>query len=110
MELGDFPAEVNAEAVFSCVRVSSIDDGDEQYAYQTSVNIKGHLFKGILYDQGPERTPFNPGESSSAAASAASRSGASQPTSTYHVAPSNLYSTPINSFVAGTHFFPPPRS
>ncbi|XP_010548305.1 PREDICTED: LOW QUALITY PROTEIN: protein SHI RELATED SEQUENCE 2 [Tarenaya hassleriana] len=56
LDMGEaaFPAEVNSEAVFRCVRMSGIDDGDGQYAYQTAVNISGHVFKGILYDQGPE--------------------------------------------------------
>ncbi|KAK9284937.1 hypothetical protein L1049_024118 [Liquidambar formosana] len=53
LEVGNFPAEVSSPAVFRCVRVTSIDDADDQYAYQTAVNISGHVFKGILYDQGP---------------------------------------------------------
>ncbi|KMT09496.1 hypothetical protein BVRB_6g129660 [Beta vulgaris subsp. vulgaris] len=54
MELRNFPAEVSSEAVFRCVRVSSVDETDEEYAYQTAVNIGGHVFKGILYDHGPD--------------------------------------------------------
>ncbi|XP_017250140.1 protein SHI RELATED SEQUENCE 1 [Daucus carota subsp. sativus] len=54
---GNFPPEVRSPAVFNCVRVSSIDDvGEDQFAYQTAVSIGGHVFKGILYDQGPENT------------------------------------------------------
>ncbi|XP_051138937.1 protein SHI RELATED SEQUENCE 4-like [Andrographis paniculata] len=48
------PGEVSFPAVFRCVRVSSIDNVVDQYAYQTSVCIAGHVFTGILYDQGPE--------------------------------------------------------
>ncbi|KAK6131253.1 hypothetical protein DH2020_035010 [Rehmannia glutinosa] len=58
-ELGHFPAEVNSPAVFRCVRVSAVDNAEEHLAYQTAVNIGGHVFKGILYDQGPE-TRFYP--------------------------------------------------
>ncbi|MCL7029159.1 hypothetical protein MKW94_026357 [Papaver nudicaule] len=55
LEVGNvFPAEVNSSAIFRCVRVSAMDEAEEQYAYQTAVNIGGHVFKGILYDQGPE--------------------------------------------------------
>uniref|UniRef100_A0A7C9AEJ2 Uncharacterized protein n=1 Tax=Opuntia streptacantha TaxID=393608 RepID=A0A7C9AEJ2_OPUST len=54
MEVGNFPAEVSSPAVFRCVRVSSIDDTEDEIAYQTAVNIGGHVFKGILYDQGPD--------------------------------------------------------
>ncbi|XP_076886269.1 protein SHORT INTERNODES-like [Bidens hawaiensis] len=53
-EVGNFPSEVTTPANFRCVRVSSIDDTDDQFAYQAAVNIGGHLFKGILYDQGTE--------------------------------------------------------
>ncbi|CAH9114736.1 unnamed protein product [Cuscuta epithymum] len=55
-EESNFPAEVSFPAVFRCLRLSSVDhsreDTNHQYAYQTSVNIAGHVFKGILYDQG----------------------------------------------------------
>ncbi|PQM38555.1 protein SHI RELATED SEQUENCE 5 [Prunus yedoensis var. nudiflora] len=53
LELAQFPSEVSSPAVFRCVRVSAMDDADDQYAYQTAVNIGGHVFKGLLYDQGP---------------------------------------------------------
>lgn len=54
MEVGlNFPAEVKTPATFRCVRVGSMEMG-EHYAYQTSVRIGGHVFKGILYDKGPE--------------------------------------------------------
>ncbi|KAK3006765.1 hypothetical protein RJ639_016206, partial [Escallonia herrerae] len=58
LETGNFPAEVCFPATFRCVRVSSNDSAVDQYAYQTSVNIAGHAFRGILYDQGPE-TPVD---------------------------------------------------
>ncbi|KAJ9561871.1 hypothetical protein OSB04_007031 [Centaurea solstitialis] len=54
LEVGNFPSEVTTPANFRCVRVSSIDETDDQFAYQAAVNIGGHMFKGILYDQGPE--------------------------------------------------------
>ncbi|KAL0412455.1 UNVERIFIED_CONTAM: protein SHI RELATED SEQUENCE 7 [Sesamum radiatum] len=63
-------------AVFRCVRVSSADNMVDQFAYQTSVSIGGHVFTGILYDQGPEDQleesgNYVTGESSAAAAAAA---------------------------------------
>ncbi|KAL3843420.1 hypothetical protein ACJIZ3_000823 [Penstemon smallii] len=69
-EEGNFPGEVSFPAVFRCVRVSSMDNVVDQYAYQTSVSIGGHVFTGILYDQGqPEGTvDYVTGESSSPAA------------------------------------------
>lgn len=49
------PSEVRAPAVFKCVRVTSVKDGgDDEIAYQTMVKIHGHVYKGILYNQGVE--------------------------------------------------------
>ncbi|XP_047968182.1 protein SHI RELATED SEQUENCE 1-like [Salvia hispanica] len=117
LELGNFPSEVSAEAVFRCVRVSAIDDAEDQYAYQTAVNISGHVFKGILYDQGTETQYMAAGETSSGGgsvqqlnliASTADTAAAAASPSPY-LDPS-LYPAPLNSFMAGTQFFPPPRS
>ena len=54
----NFPAEVTSAATFHVVRVSPMadDGGAAQFAYQTSIGIGGHVFKGILYDQGPDHT------------------------------------------------------
>ncbi|KAG2243617.1 hypothetical protein Bca52824_094534 [Brassica carinata] len=61
-----FPPEVSSDALFRCVKMSGADDGgDGQYAYQTTVNIGGHLFKGILYDQGPESSYMSGGSGGS---------------------------------------------
>lgn len=64
---GNFPSEVTTPANFRCVRVSSVDDSDDQFAYQAAVNINGHLFKGILYDQGPYTSNISPASSTPAA-------------------------------------------
>ncbi|KAG6386762.1 hypothetical protein SASPL_151936 [Salvia splendens] len=126
LELGNFPSEVSAEAVFRCVRVSAMDDAEEQFAYQTAVNISGHVFKGILYDQGGE-SQYIAGETSSDASAAhqhlnlitvSSATATSAPITTTSAAAAapfldpSLFQPPVNnSFVAGTQFFPrPPRS
>ncbi|KAL1567928.1 hypothetical protein AAHA92_03347 [Salvia divinorum] len=130
LELGNFPSEVSAEAVFRCVRVSAIDDAEEQFAYQTAVNISGHVFKGILYDQGGEGQ-YIPGETSSGGgsvsagaahqhlnlitvSSAAAATATSAPITSSSAPPfldPSLFPPPVNSFIAGTQFFPrPPRS
>ncbi|KFK25507.1 hypothetical protein AALP_AA8G123600 [Arabis alpina] len=49
-----WPAQIKAAAVFKCVRVTAVEDGDDEYAYQAVVKIGGHVFKGFLYDQGLE--------------------------------------------------------
>ncbi|KAL1569527.1 protein EXPRESSION OF TERPENOIDS 1-like [Salvia divinorum] len=116
LELGNFPSEVNAEAVFRCVRVSAIDDAEDQYTYQTAVNISGHVFKGILYDQGTETQYMAAGETSSGGGSVQQLNLIAAATSTTDTAAASpyldpsLYPAPLNSFMAGTQFFPPPRS
>ncbi|KAF8406491.1 hypothetical protein HHK36_008580 [Tetracentron sinense] len=117
LEVGNFPAEVNSQAVFRCVRVSAMEDADDQYAYQTSVNIGGHVFKGILYDQGPaDQSHYLPGESSSGGVQqrnlmTAASTSAGTSTAAELLDPSSLYpTTPFNTFMAGTQFFPHPRS
>ncbi|RDX58631.1 Protein SHI RELATED SEQUENCE 3, partial [Mucuna pruriens] len=59
-----FPAATNSMAMFRCVQVRSMDDAVNEIAYQTSVNIGGHVFSGLLYDQGPDQSYSNRGESS----------------------------------------------
>ncbi|KAH7853032.1 hypothetical protein Vadar_032359 [Vaccinium darrowii] len=121
LEVGNFPSEVSSTAVFRCVRVSSIGDADDQYAYQTSVNIGGHLFKGILLDQGSE-SQYLGGESSSGTASGLNLIGAAHSANTTAAAaavgspattfldPSSLFPAPLNTFMSGTQFFPHQRS
>ncbi|XWS52625.1 hypothetical protein CRYUN_Cryun11dG0086800 [Craigia yunnanensis] len=48
------PGQVRIPAVFKCVRVTAVEDGEDEYAYQAVVKIGGHVFKGFLYDQGVE--------------------------------------------------------
>ncbi|KAK6925536.1 hypothetical protein RJ641_007255 [Dillenia turbinata] len=48
------PGQVRAPAVFKCVRVTAVDGGEDEFAYQAVVKIGGHVFKGFLYAQGNE--------------------------------------------------------
>ncbi|KAK1407446.1 hypothetical protein QVD17_39062 [Tagetes erecta] len=123
LEVGNFPAEVSSPAVFRCVRVSAMDEAEEQLAYQTAVSIGGHVFKGILYDHGPE-SRYNSGEGSSSGgvaqlqqlnlvtsgtAAAAAETAGMNPAVGF-IDHSSTYGTPFSAFMAGTQFFPPPRS
>ncbi|XP_030523935.1 protein SHI RELATED SEQUENCE 1-like [Rhodamnia argentea] len=133
--VGNFPAEVSSPALFRCVKVSSVDDPDDQFAYQTAVNIGGHVFRGILYDHGPDHHPtyanVGAGDSSSGGGGglaqpldliAAAAAGAASPianaenahVSSVATAPffdaSSLYPPPLSTYMAGTQFFPHPRS
>ncbi|KAE8664256.1 salicylate O-methyltransferase-like [Hibiscus syriacus] len=126
-QLGSFPPEVSSHAVFRCVTMSSTDDADDQYAYQTAVSVGGHVFKGILYDQGPDidseytMTAITAGaavESSAttntatfaANTSAGSVTAAASSSATAVLDASSPYATPLKIFMAGTQFFPNPRS
>ena len=99
-----------------------MDEAEDQYAYQTSVSIAGHVFKGILYDQGPDSQYSHAGDESSssaavAAAAATTTGGAATSIATVAAAaaassmldPASLYPAPLSAFMAGTHFFPHPR-
>ncbi|XP_061949628.1 protein SHI RELATED SEQUENCE 1 [Populus nigra] len=122
LELGNFPSEVSSPALFRCVRVSGIDESEEMLAYQTAVNIGGHVFKGILYDHGPDSNYMAPGETSSGgggvqplnlitAGTATGGGGVTVASTTAaFLDPSSLYPAPLNTFMAGTQFFPNPRS
>ncbi|KAL8244280.1 hypothetical protein R6Q59_010538 [Mikania micrantha] len=127
LEVGNFPGEVSSPAVFRCVRVSAMDEAEEQLAYQTAVSIGGHVFKGILYDHGPENRYNQSGEGSSSAGGGVTQlqqlnlitSGSTSATGVETVSinpavsfidPSSTYPTPFSAFMAGTQFFPPPRS
>ncbi|GKV21089.1 hypothetical protein SLEP1_g31106 [Rubroshorea leprosula] len=117
LEVGNFPAEVSSLATFRCVRVSSIDDEDDQYAYQTAVAIGGHVFKGILHDQGVE-SHYTTGECSSretqqpnvhqinAPAPALARAAAPSSSSLAADLPSPSYAPLFNAFMSGTQFYP----
>ncbi|XP_028792376.1 protein SHORT INTERNODES-like, partial [Neltuma alba] len=48
-----FPGLVSMTATFRCVRVRSNDDWVNELAYHASVRIGGHVFCGLLHDQGP---------------------------------------------------------
>ncbi|KAK7280708.1 hypothetical protein RJT34_25775 [Clitoria ternatea] len=122
LELGQFPPELNSPAVFRCVKVSAMDAADERYAYQTAVNIGGHVFKGILYDQGSD-SPYTGGGGGGGEGSSGGGGGGGgevQPLSLISATTSgninnpfdssSLYTAPLNAFMAGTQFFQPPRS
>ncbi|XP_010554483.1 PREDICTED: protein SHI RELATED SEQUENCE 6 [Tarenaya hassleriana] len=46
------PGKVQAPAVFRRIRVTAITNGEAEVAYQATVTISGHVFKGFLYNYG----------------------------------------------------------
>ena len=103
--------------MFRRVKVSSIDNAVDQYAYQTAVIIGGHIFKGILYDEGPEIQFFRGG--GSLFPQVLLQHPNPIPTGTFTAAMELLHpsssSYPINSHTAtaavpGTHVIPHRRS
>ncbi|OIV92702.1 hypothetical protein TanjilG_18053 [Lupinus angustifolius] len=124
LEHANFPAMVSSSAEFRCVRVSSMDVTEGQYAYQTAVNIGGHVFKGILYDQGPDHSTSSHTGGGENSSTGVLRDGEVQfsnliaatttitTTAGALVDPSFLYPTQVNTFMppSGRQFFPHPRS
>lgn len=93
-EGGDFPAQVTSPATFRCVRVSCDNNAVDEYAYQASVTIQGHVFKGTLYDQGPvQQTNYPPHDEPNLFTTTASTN----------------YPCPFNLDTPATHFFPYPK-
>ncbi|KAL4272755.1 hypothetical protein GQ457_13G008360 [Hibiscus cannabinus] len=123
LELGQFPQEVTSPAVFRRVKVNAVDDEDEELAYQTAVNIAGHVFTGILYGQGPKSHYTSGGETSHSqqlnlitAASTTAETAGTTAISAVAVATSSHpvtcmleldpspHPTPFSSFIAGTPY------
>jgi hypothetical protein len=87
-------------------------DAVDEYAYQTSVNIGGHVFRGILYDQGPESRYSTAGEGSSLALEQPNLATAST-TNSANAEPLILASSSpfhFNAFMPGKQFLPRPKS
>jgi len=98
-------------AMFRCVQVRSMDDAVNEIAYQTSVNIGGRVFSGILYDEGPEERYkiVNKGESCSGVVDEQHGSIHSRDSSDPSFPPPP-YPFPLASFRPGMPYFPYPRS
>lgn len=95
---------------------------EDQLAYQAAVRIGGHVFKGILYDQGPESQYGENSQGGSGAlpqplqqlnlitSGTVTTTASGVTTSVAETQPlldaSLNYPTPINEFMAGTNFFP----
>ncbi|CAL9105350.1 unnamed protein product [Musa acuminata var. zebrina] len=108
LEPESLPPEVSTQAMFRCVRVSHVDEPDDVYAYQTAVSIGGHVFKGILYDHGPE-ADYPSSSSSPAAAAAITNISTGDATIATAAAATELlepYPTPLSAYMACTQFFP----
>ncbi|XXG81484.1 hypothetical protein AAC387_Pa09g2108 [Persea americana] len=86
------PGQVRLPAVFKCVRVTSIDDGEDEYAYQAVVKIGGHIFKGFLYDHGVEGRDGLPNISDLHLGGPSARNGASS-SSFPALEPPDVYAT-----------------
>ncbi|XP_009784128.1 protein SHI RELATED SEQUENCE 3-like [Nicotiana tabacum] len=97
----DLPTELSLPAVFRCVRVSSVDNVVDQYAYQTSVKIAGHVFKGILYDQGPETETHY----TNMARESSSNGFQQEQLTTNLTQPLPSYPSPFNNFMPGINIF-----
>ncbi|XP_052173864.1 protein LATERAL ROOT PRIMORDIUM 1 [Diospyros lotus] len=96
------PGQVRAPAVFKCVRVTAVDDGDDEYAYQAVVKIGGHVFKGFLYDQGVEERDAFPNISELHLGGGGGRNGASS--SSPILDPSDVYAASGGGLLGGSSY------
>lgn len=96
---------MRAPAVFKCVRVTAVDDGEDEFAYQAVVRIGGHVFKGFLYDQGFEGREGFPdiSELHLGGVGGGGRNGAS---SSHHAAldPSDIYGASGGGLLGGSGY------
>lgn len=102
---GGLPPEVRAQALFKCVRVTGVEDGENEFAYQATVKIGGHIFKGVLYDQGvdlaQQAVTSNPSELQlGGGGSGAGGVRSSLPSSSPLLDPSGMYG-PGNALLGG---------
>lgn len=106
------PGQIRAPAVFKCVRVTAVEDGQDEYAYQAVVKIGGHVFKGFLYDQGLENRDVYPnlselhlgggGSGSGGGGGGAGRNGVSS--SSPMLDPSDVYVTSGGGLLGGSTY------
>lgn len=102
------PGQVRAPAVFKCVRVTAVEDGEDEYAYQAVVKINGHVFKGFLYDQGVDGRDGFPniselhlgGGGGTSSGGNGRRNGASSPI----LDPSDVYAASGAGLLGGSNF------
>ncbi|TKY67598.1 SHI RELATED SEQUENCE 1 protein [Spatholobus suberectus] len=102
-----FPAVMSSMALFSCVQVRSMDDTVNEIAYQTSVNIGGHVFSGLLYDQGPEQS-FNARGDNSSIGPLEQQHNLNLSSASIHTREGASATVPPLSATAQELFFPPP--
>ncbi|BBN06240.1 protein MpSHI [Marchantia polymorpha subsp. ruderalis] len=93
---GPLPSELRTQALFKCVRVTGVEDGDHEFAYQATVKIGGHIFKGVLYDQGMDN-----GSTSATNVADLQLGGRSMPTSSALIDPTGLYGNPNSALLGG---------
>jgi len=83
------------------VRVTGVEDGENEFAYQATVKIGGHIFKGVLYDQGldvaQQAVTSNPSDLQLGAGGVR---GSALPSSSPLLDPSGMYA-PGNSLLGG---------
>ncbi|CAN5965126.1 unnamed protein product [Sphagnum jensenii] len=88
---GGLPPEVRAQALFKCVRLMGVEDGENEFAYQATVKIGGHIFKGVLYDQGLDSGQVAAAPSSSLGDLQLGGSRGGMPSSSALIDPASLY-------------------
>lgn len=99
------PGQICAPAMFKCVRVTAVDDGEDEYAYQAVVKIGGRVFKGFLYDQGIEGRDSFPNISELHLGGTSGNGGRNGASSTTPVIdPSDVYGVSGGGLLGGTSY------
>ncbi len=68
-----------------------VEDGENEFAYQATVKIGGHIFKGVLYDQGLDSGQVAAAPSSSLGDLQLGGSRGGMPSSSALIDPASLY-------------------
>ncbi|KAH7287496.1 hypothetical protein KP509_32G058400 [Ceratopteris richardii] len=89
------PQEVKAQAVFQCVRLTSVADCQDEYAYRAIVRIGGRIFRGLLHDQGAS----DQGNVSNAGVAELHLGGRSTPLNSALIDLAGIYGGPANTLL-----------
>jgi LRP1 type putative zinc finger protein len=100
---GRLPPEIRAQALFKCVQLPGVEDGENEFAYQATVKIGGHVFKGVLYNQGMDNGGSSALQQQRNVADL-QLGGRSMPSSSALIDPTNLYGNPGSALLGGENF------
>ena len=81
--------------------MTTVEDGEAEFAYQAAVCINGHMFRGFLYDQGADTGTNDDHASGHAAHAAAVRSISDLHLGSASAVPPDMYNTVSGALILG---------